>query len=93
MAAHRFEQVGAAHHVGGEGVGGVGVAVAHDRLGGEVEDDVGIGFLDGCFQLFEVAHVALVRRADAAADPGGMVEARLGVRRAGVAVDPGAHQA
>jgi hypothetical protein len=39
--AHGFEQIDGAHHVGGEGGGGFGVGERHQRLGRQVQDDLG----------------------------------------------------
>ena len=41
--AHRLEHVDRAHDVGLEGVARLGVRLADDGLGGQVEDDLGLG--------------------------------------------------
>ncbi len=86
---HRLEQVDRPHDVRGERADGVAVRGAHQRLGGEVEDEFGFKGGHGTAQRGEVAYVARDVR-DLAAQGGELEEARIGGRRQGVAADYGA---
>ena len=90
--AHAFQQVNGAHDVGGVGVDRVAVGLAHQRLGGHVDDDIRLGLLQGGLQGGQVANVGDMA-GDALPYPGEFIQAGPGVGRQRVPRDLGAELA
>lgn len=87
--AQRLEQMGRAHDVGGVGADRIGEGVAHQRLGGEVEDDLGPRGGDRVREPGRVAHVGHAA-VDIVGEANGGEEVRVGRRRQRIAGDAGA---
>ena len=89
--AHRFQQVDRAHDVDGVGFHRRGVGVAHQRLGGQMQHDVGPRSLHGAGQCLGVAQVGEGMAGKAGLKPCDREEIRLGRRRQRIAMHFRAH--
>jgi len=90
--AHGFQEVNGAHDVGGVGLDRAAIGLAHQGLGGHVDDDVRLGLLQGGPQGEQIADVGDVA-GDALPYPGQFEQAGPGIRRQRVPRDLGAELA
>ena len=83
-AAHRFQQVHRAAHIGRIGAYRVPVGCPNKRLGRQVEDNLGLAFPQGRFQEVEIADITAAVGAHARGDPSGGEGTVLGFGGQGV---------
>ena len=78
--AHGFEQVDGSHHIDGIRFDRGGVRIAHQRLGGEVENHLGLRGLHGACQSGGITDVGYRMRCHAFVDARNAKKLRLGWR-------------